>query len=154
IGENKRPAIKRYASVGLRGSQELALKFANAHGLGFMCGPRSRITVLDIDSTDERLLADALGRHGASPLIARTASRKWHVYYRHANERRRVRAWDGRPLDLLGNGLVVAPPSVTQHGGRYEFVAGNLDDLERLPRMRGLSPELYKASAANPLPGG
>jgi hypothetical protein len=35
--------------------------------------------VLDIDTTDERVLADAIYRHGATPIIIRTASGKFHL---------------------------------------------------------------------------
>ncbi len=56
-----------------------------------MCGQRSRITVLDVDSKDERILADALGRHGKRAVIARTGSGKFHFWYKHNGERRRIR---------------------------------------------------------------
>src|SRR5438132_7870503 len=45
--ENKKPAIKGYQRVGLGGSARLAFKFTDADAFGFICGPRSRITVLD-----------------------------------------------------------------------------------------------------------
>jgi hypothetical protein len=109
-----------------------------------MCGERSRVTVLDIDTSDERVLADALNRHGPTPIIVRTASGKFHGWYRHNDERRRIRPWgDDLPIDLLGTGgFVIAPPSATQFGC-YEFVQGSLDDLARLPRMRGLDASVY-----------
>jgi hypothetical protein len=142
---NKRPAVRGYPRVGLRASGQLAGKFADAPGLGFMCGERSRVTVLDIDTCDERVLADALTRHGATPIVVRTGSGKWHAWYRHNDEARRIRPWgDHLPIDLLGTGgFVVAPPSTTQRG-RYEFVQGRLEDVGGLPRMRGLGASLYK----------
>jgi hypothetical protein len=144
VGVNKRPAVRGYPRIGLRASAELSSKFADASGLGFMCGERSRVTVLDVDTSDERVLADALSRHGASPIIVRTASGKWHAWYRHSNERRRIRPWgDDLPIDLLGTGgFVIAPPSAT-HRGHYEFSQGSLDDLASLPSMRALGASLY-----------
>jgi hypothetical protein len=138
VGEDKRPAVRGYPRVGLRASHELASKFADAQALGFMCGSRNKVTVLDIDTPDERVLADAIGRHGATPLIVRTASGKWHAYYRHGGERRHIRPWQGLPIDVLGQGgFVIAPPSIA-HGGQYQFIEGSLDKINQLPVMRGL----------------
>lgn len=141
---DKRPAVRGYSQMGLRASRELASKFVDAPALGFMCGGRSKVTVLDIDTSDEPLLADALSRHGPTPIIVRTASGKWHAWYRHSDERRRIRPWgDGLPIDLLGTGgFVIAPPSATQRG-RYEFIQGSLDDVADLPSMRGLGASHY-----------
>jgi hypothetical protein len=85
----------------------------------------------------------------------RTASGKYHAYYQHNAERRRIRPWRDLPLDLLGGGLVVAPPSLTPNG-RYEIIQGSLDDLDRLPVMRGLEENLYAwhqptARGSNPI---
>jgi Bifunctional DNA primase/polymerase, N-terminal/Primase C terminal 1 (PriCT-1) len=155
---DKRPAIRGYQKVGLRASRALAEKFAAAPALGFMCGPRNKVTVLDCDTTDETVLSDALIRHGATPLIVRTASGKWHAYYKHNGERRRIRPWAELPIDILGaRGFVVAPPSRVARG-RYQFVDGSLDDFERLPVMRGLDlraapPDEESDAAASPLRG-
>ena len=102
------------------------------------------MTVLDIDTSDERLLADALSRHGPTPIIVRTAGGQWHAWYRHSNERRRIRPWgDDLPIDLLGTGgFVIAPPSAT-HRGHYQFIQGSLDDLASLPSMRPLGASFY-----------
>jgi hypothetical protein len=136
----KKPGIRGYGKVGLRASRDLAAKrqFARTDALGFMAGPRSRVTVLDIDAADERLLAEALDRHGKTPFIVQTASGKFHAYYKHNGERRRIRPWPDRPIDLLGvNGFVVAPPSLTARGS-YTIVEGRLEDLDRLPPIRGI----------------
>jgi hypothetical protein len=57
--EAKRPA--NYGKVGLPGSAELASKrqFSDTDAFGFMTGPRSKITVLDVDTSDEKILASA-----------------------------------------------------------------------------------------------
>jgi hypothetical protein len=135
VRDNKMPAIRGYQKVGLRGSRELAHKFADSGAFGFMCGARSRVTVLDVDTTDEQVLADALGRHGSTPILVRTASGKWHAWYRHNGEPRRIRPWPGLDIDILGaRGFVLAPPSRVAHG-RYQFAQGSLDDFESLPVM-------------------
>lgn len=87
---DKRPAVTNYRRFGLPASSQIALH-SEADALGFMCGTRSRITMLDVDTTDERILADALDRHGRTPIIARTASGKFHAPYRHNGERRWIR---------------------------------------------------------------
>jgi Bifunctional DNA primase/polymerase, N-terminal len=143
LRDDKRPAVKAWNKMGLRASRELAGKFTDANALGFVTNKRSGVTVLDIDSTDEQVLADALVRHGDTPIVVQTASRKAHAYYRHHGERRRIRPWDDLPIDLLGvGGLVVAPPTLVTKG-QYEFIQGSLDDIDRLPAMRGLSPDMY-----------
>jgi hypothetical protein len=158
VRADKKPAISHYQKVGLRGSQQLAFKFAAANAFAFMCGPRSRITVLDVDTTDERVLADALDRHGRTPVVVHTASSKWHAYYRHNGERRRIRPWPDLAIDLLGaNGFVIAPPSQTE-SGCYQFTEGSLDDLDRLPIMCAVEndnrpPAMAQPDSASPLRG-
>jgi hypothetical protein len=112
---------------------------------------RNGITVLDVDSTDERILADAVNKHGHTPIVVRTGSGKFHGLYRHNNERRCLRAWDGLPIDLLGAGLAIAPPSVVAKG-QYQIIEGHLDDLDHLPIMRELEDRLYASRASGPRP--
>ena len=138
---NKEPKIKHWQKVGLRGSTKLAAgQFADAGAFGFLTGRRNKVTVLDVDTTDERFLADAIDRHGEPPIIVRTASGKWQLPYRDNGETRRIRPWDGLPIDLLGaGGFVVAMPSEI-NGGQYQFIQGRLDDLDCLPILKGLQP--------------
>jgi hypothetical protein len=138
VGSEKKPAIRGWQRVGLPGSNKLADKFASADALGFCPGPRTGITVLDVDSTNEWILAAALDRHGHTPVIARSGSGKYHGYYRHNGEKRLIRPESDKPIDILGSGLAVAPPSRGSKGC-YEFIQGGLDDLDRLPVMSGLS---------------
>jgi hypothetical protein len=134
---DKMPATRGYLRTGVRGSAQLALKFPRADALGIVCGQPNKLVVLDVDTTDDRVLADAQSRHGPTPLIVRTASRKFHGYYKHNGERRWIRPYPGQPIDILGGGFVVAPPSRAGNG-QYEIIQGTLDDLDRLPVMRGL----------------
>ena len=150
VRADKVPAIRGYQKIGLRGSQQLALRFADANALGFMCGPRSRITVLDIDTDNETVLADALKRHGRTPVVVRTASGKWHAYYRHNGERRRIRPWPDLAIDVLGaRGFVIAPPSETTSGS-YQFTDGSLDDLDRQPIMHAAENDDRLTATAQP----
>ena len=138
----KAPAVGNYLKAGLRASDEWAAKFPDANALGIVCGRRNRVTVLDIDEPCENLLADALARFGPSPLIARTASGKFHAYYRHNGEKRKIRGViEGRSVDLLGaGGMAIAPPSSGENGC-YKFIQGSLADFGNLSVMQGLVPE-------------
>jgi hypothetical protein len=48
-----------------------------------------------------------------------------------------IKPFAGRPVDVLGSGYVVAPPSRGRNAN-YAFLQGTLDDLGNLPIMRGL----------------
>ena len=146
VKESKAPAVRNYLKMGLDTSRGLVIKFPDAPAIGFATKPRNGVSILDIDTPDEKVLADALDRHGHTPLIARTGSGKFHAYYRHNGERRKIRPWRGVAIDLLGTGgFVVAPPSeVTK--GEYRFIEGSLDDVVRLPVLRNL--DLKRIGAA------
>src|SRR5262249_25727048 len=60
----KRPAIRGYLKLGSATSARLAKKFPDADAIGFTLGKRSKITVLDVDTPDETVLADALNQYG------------------------------------------------------------------------------------------
>ena len=134
----KKPAIKYWQRVGLPGSAQLAQKFQDSTAFGFCTGRRSRVTVLDIDSKDERVLTEALDRHGSTPIIVRSGSGNFQAWYRHNGERRLIRPFEGQPIDVLGGGYVVAPPSQGKVAN-YQFIEGGLESLENLPTMRGLA---------------
>jgi Bifunctional DNA primase/polymerase, N-terminal len=109
-----------------------------------MCGPRSNITVLDVDSKDERILADAIDRHGKTSIIARSGSGHFQAWYKHNGERRRIRPDRNVPIDILGtNGYVVGPPSQVTHGD-YQFIEGSLDDLHNLPALLNVETAIEK----------
>jgi hypothetical protein len=145
VDANKRPMVSRYSNFGLVASAQIASKFANAPAIGFMCGRRNGITVLDVDCKDERVLVDALDRHGKSGVVVRSGSGNFQAWYKHNNERRRIRPDRNVPIDILGAGLVVAPPSQSAKGS-YEFISGSLDDLDRLPVMRNVPVEPWDNS--------
>lgn len=140
VTPGKIPAVKGYLKVGLNASGQLAMKFPDNDAFGLACR-RSRITVLDVDTPDETVLADGLARHGPTPFIVRSGSGNFQAWYRHNGETRKVRPDPSLPIDILGDGFVVAPPSIGSKG-RYEIIQGTLDDLDRLPRMRNVAPEM------------
>lgn len=135
---DKKPAVRGYLSLGARTSDQLAMRFANDNAFGFACR-RNKITVLDVDAPDEALLAEALDRHGPTPLVIRSGSGNFQCWYRHNGEKRRVRPEPDKPIDILGDGYVVAPPSQGSKG-QYQIIQGSLDDLDRLPTMKTVEP--------------
>src|SRR5215510_9540152 len=110
---SKKPLIRNYQRIGIPASATLTKRFGDAAAFGFVCGERSKITVLDVDDTDARVLADALERHGRTPLVVRTALRRFQAWCRWNGERRQIRPNPSRPIDILGAGVVVAPDSST-----------------------------------------
>lgn len=143
VDENrKKPAVKGYLKIGLPTSSQLALKFAAHDALGIAC-KRNRLTILDVDTTDERELADGLARHGQTPFIVRSGSGHFQAWYRNNGESRHIRPDPSKPVDILGNGYVVAPPSMGARG-RYQIIQGSLDDLDSLPPLQNylVEPEL------------
>src|SRR5262245_13671385 len=144
VTAQKTPATKGYLQTGIRGSSHLADKFQDADAFGFACGRYNKVTLVDIDTTDEKALADALGTYGDTLIISRTASGGFHAWYRHNGERRQIRPNPDAPLDILGAGCAVAPPSHVAKGD-YEFIRGGLADIGSLKPMRAapsISPSL------------
>jgi len=131
--EHKKPMVKHFDRIGVRYSKQLALRFPASGAFAFAAGRRSGLTVIDLDTRDERKVTEALATYGPTPFLVRTPRKGFHLYYRHNGEPRRVRHGDS--LDLLGGGMVIAPPSDAPAGG-YEIIEGTLADLDRLPVMR------------------
>jgi hypothetical protein len=151
--DTKIPLVTNWHKFGIRASTSVTSRFEGCNGIAFACGARNGITILDIDLPDEALLQKALDRHGDTPLIERTASGKFHAWYKHNGERRSVKKlWgEGFPIDLLGGGQSVAAPSTRADGSSYEFYRGSLADVPNLPVMRGLE-DVRKATQPQPPP--
>ena len=90
VGDDKKPAVKNWQRLGPKGSAQLANKFTDADAFGFPLGPRSGVTILDVDTRDERVLHDAQDRYGESNFIVETGG-GYHAYYRYGGERRHIR---------------------------------------------------------------
>lgn len=134
---DKKPLVRGYGKIGIQRSQQLALKM-DADGLACMAGSRNKLTVIDIDARGaegERLLAEAQRTFGRSRLITRTGRHGFHAYYKHNGEARRIRPDIRRPIDILGAGAIVLPPS---RGliSNYEIIEGQLDDLKHLKSLQ------------------
>jgi Bifunctional DNA primase/polymerase, N-terminal/Primase C terminal 1 (PriCT-1) len=144
----KRPAVKGYLTLGSAQSRRLVRQFSKARALGFVLGKRSGVTVLDIDTSDERIVAEAFDRHGQTPIVVRSGSGNFQGWYRHAGESRLIRP-TAAPIDILGGGFIVAPPSVGKLRD-YQFVQGGLDDLGSLPVLRNAPAVAARAENSFP----
>ncbi len=148
VSADKKPAIKHWQRLGLKGSAKLAEKFSDVDTFGFPLGPRSGLTILDVDTKDQGVLREAQSRYGETPYVVETGG-GYHAYYRYGGERRHIRPW-GRdvPIDVLGGGYAVGAPSVAAKGS-YKIIHGSLDDLKSLPPLHVMLDELRK-----PIPEG
>ena len=137
--DGKVPAIRGWQRVGLPGSVKLGRKFADADAFGFCPGRASGLTILDVDYNRRahtcRCARPSRPYANHRPLWFRQPSGLVPL----ARRRRLIRPdrdpkW---PIDILGSGFVVAPPS---HGikSNYQFIQGGLDDLDHLPVLRGI----------------
>jgi hypothetical protein len=133
----KRPLVGNWQKAGKPATRQWAEKYPEAN-VGLCCGPKTGLTVIDVDEPGDAPVADAISRYGEPPIIIRTASGKHHLWFRHNGEKRSIgRTIGGRRIDILGTGgYTVAPPSQRPDlFSRYEFVQGSLDDLDRLPTI-------------------
>jgi hypothetical protein len=109
-------------------------RFAAAN-LGFLCGATNGITVIDIDSPADSELQQALTKYGDTGAIVRTPSGGRHLYFKHDGEGRQIRPDESHPIDELGGGLCIAPPSSKPTGG-YTWLRGDLSIIPNLPKIR------------------
>ena len=113
----KKPAVKNWQHSGMRATRAWLHKFGNADGLGLCMGPRTRLVEVDVDMAGNAPLAAAQDRFGETPVVIRTASGKHKLWYRYSGEHRHIRPLPGLPVDVLGGGFTVAPPSYRARPG-------------------------------------
>src|SRR4051794_39005131 len=78
VGANaKRPLVKSYLETDGGRSAGFLRKFGDAKSFGFACGPRSGLTIVDLDSTDDAIVAEGAKLFGQSPLVWRTGGGKF-----------------------------------------------------------------------------
>ena len=138
---HKRPAIQGWQKATPAKARRWASvpKLGAADGLGVLMGAPSGLVEVDVDGVGEAWLAAAIERFGGTPITIRTASGKHKAWFRHNGEGRRIRPFPDLPVDVLGSGFTVAPPSWREDlGAAYAFRTGGLDALDRLPRIKSL----------------
>jgi DNA-binding XRE family transcriptional regulator len=155
-GESGKKPLVAWAKWRRPAGKNFLQKLTDKHGaanVGMICG-LSKLTVVDVDAAG---LADQMmERFGSTPLVVETPSGGRHLYYKSAGERSTDLRSEGFPVDIkAAGGVLVVPPSVRPsgpHAGKsYRFLAGNWDDLPRLPNIR---PGSLPASRRKLVPGG
>jgi hypothetical protein len=141
----KKPAVRGYLSLGLTGSSKLVQRFRDEPAFGLALKPAG-ITIVDVDTPDERVLADALARHGDTPFVVQSGSGNFQAWFQRQGEGRHIRPDPDTPIDILGDGFVVAPPSMGTKGP-YRIVSGSLRDLATLPPLRNPPAGLRRRGA-------
>jgi hypothetical protein len=144
------PMVSHYSRMGLQASSQMALRFPDAPGVAAMAGKRNRFTIIDIDergAAGERLLADVQSQFGRPKVVVMTGSGGLHCYYRHAGERRQIRPVRGKPIDVIGDGPIVLPPS-RGFRGNYQFIQGRVDDLAALEPISSVTKSAIVSDSA------
>jgi len=126
--------VKGWQKIGAKGSAQLAFKFPEANELAFLAGPKSGLTIIDIDTKDEDIWRDALKRFGETNIMVRTGSGHLQLWFRHNGEPRKIRASEF--MDVLGAGQVLGPPS--ERGMGYQLLRGTIADISNLPFARNI----------------
>lgn len=136
---NKKPAVRNWQNATPRQSRGWANseRLAANDGLGIVMGKPSGITEIDVDAVGDAWVTAALERFGDTPVVIRTASGKAKLWYRHSGEGRHVRPFNGLPIDVLGGGFTIAPPSFREDlGTSYAFRTGGIEDIADLPAIK------------------
>lgn len=152
VNDKKKPLISRYDRIGITASGQLAfdLRFEECMNLAFVAGKRNRISVVDVDTSDENMWREAERIFGPTPLWVRTGRGHLQMWYRHNGEKRDTESRFLGCIDILGGGQVLGFPS--RRGQGYEPIRGGLADIDRLPVMRGLD-KLYADRAKSNIIG-
>jgi hypothetical protein len=85
---------------------------------------------------------------GNARVVVRTGSGGFHAYYRHNGEGRTIRPDPRKPIDLIGRGPIVLPPT-RGFTGNYEIIHGRLEDLARLEPIRRKSDASVTSDASD-----
>jgi hypothetical protein len=135
----KKPAIRGWQDTTTSKTRSWASneRLGAEEGLGLLMGDRSRITEIDVDAVGEGWLGIAVEQFGETPIVIRTASGKAKLWYRYNGEGRHIRPFEAQPIDVLGKGFTIAPPSWREDlSASYRFETGSIADTEKLPAIR------------------
>lgn len=108
------------------------------HGVGIATGPASGVWALDVDDYEAYRALEQANEPLPDTLTNLTGSGGMHLLYRYPTDGRTVRnnagTRLGAGLDVRGDGgQIVAPPTVHPNGKRYEWDAGQGDDIVDAP---------------------
>lgn len=121
--------------------------------LSIITGELSHILVVDCDSPEAiQKVEDALP-DSFEPIIAVSPRGGRHYYFACANGKWQTKAAVLKNIDIRANGgVIVAPPSQNETGGKYQWLTGLDFDKSRLQEMPESLCELLKSAQADHKP--
>ena len=135
VDRKKRPRVKGWEKLGVESYRKLLIAHADAN-IALLDGTRGGLTRVDID--DAKMLNECLERFGETPVITKTPSGGFHLFYRSNGESRKLGV-EGKKIDILGHGGYGLVPGSMTDAGTYQFIAGSLIDLGgNLPHMKAV----------------
>ena len=135
VDREKRPRVKGWKKLGIESYRKLLIAHADAN-IALLDGTRGGLIRVDID--DAKLLNECLERFGETPVITKTPSGGFHLFYR-SNGEKRMLGVEGKKIDILGSGGYGLVPGSMTDAGAYEFIEGSLIDLGgSLPHMKAV----------------
>ena len=152
------PTVAMVRRPGKFRAREVDPRFADANA-ALTAGPDNNLTIVDIDASGSYYRNMAEEMFGETAYVVETPSGGAHMGFRHNGERRTIRPFGKNvPIDILGGGTVVVPPSTRPAGngkcaGEYRFngdLSGALAALRTIPE--GLPPEVYRTRPTPDLP--
>jgi len=167
----KQPILSKWQKLEIPFSDgEIGNKYSNDGNLGFICGKRSDLTILDIDWYVKGIWSYILKDVDTSNWVKQAhTGMKWHYLFRYFNDIK-AKTYPGSGFDVLSNTLqmdnetgvqytggnnCVAAPSVHPDGNKYR-ITGNIDNRPVIPKIVknriNNTIELYKELTDEPLP--
>jgi len=146
----KQPKLSKWQKLEIPLSDdEIENKYSNDGNLGFICGKRSDLTVLDIDWCVKGIWDNILKGVDTSSWVKQAhTGMKWHYLFRYFSDIK-AKTYPGLGFDILsdtiqkdsetelqytGGNNCVAAPSIHLDGNKYQ-VTGNIDERPIIPEI-------------------
>ena len=146
----KQPVLSKWQKLETPFSdEEIESKYSNAGNLGFVCGKRSDLTVLDIDWHVKGIWDDILKDVDTSNWVMQDhTDLKYHYLFRYFNDIK-AKTYPGLGFDILsdtiqkdsetglqytGGNNCVAAPSIHPDGNKYQ-ITGNIYERPVIPEI-------------------
>ena len=120
VQPDKTPAIRGYLKIGPAVSRQLAIKFPANDAFGLAC-KRNRITVLDVDTRDERVLIEGLASTDRHPSSCGAAAATFRLGTGTTESGGRFAQTQEGPSTSLGMALSCARPHRPPRGDTRSF---------------------------------
>ena len=146
----KQPILSRWQKLEIPFSnEEIESKYPNTGNLGFICGKKSDLTVLDIDWYVKGIWSDILKDVDTSDWVKQVHTEvKCHYLFRYFNDIK-AKTYPGLGFDVLSDTMqqdsetglqytacnnCVAAPSIHPDGNKYQ-ITENIDERPVIPEI-------------------